>query len=117
MRRRATCRPKVSASDWFTSWIVTPSRPWLTLPCCWIWSLTFIATSIGIANARPWKPPVRLKICELTPITSPLRLNSGPPELPGFTAASVWMNGTAASPGSERDLALTMPEVTVLSRP
>ena len=59
----------------------------------------------------------RLKICELTPITSPLRLNSGPPELPGFTAASVWMNGTAASPGSERALALTMPEVTVFSRP
>ena len=61
---------------------------------------------------------MRLKICELIPITSPLRLKSGPPELPGLTAASVWMNGTAAeSPGSARDLALTMPEVTVLSRP
>ena len=28
------------------------------------------------------------------PITSPARLKSGPPELPGFTATSVWMNGT-----------------------
>ena len=51
------------------------------------------------------------------PTTSPFRLNSGPPELPGFTAASVWMNGTTPSPGSERDFALTMPEVTVLSSP
>jgi hypothetical protein len=28
------------------------------------------------------------------PITSPAMLNSGPPELPGLTATSVWMNGT-----------------------
>ena len=40
------------------------------------------------------KPPVRLKICELMPTTSPCRLKSGPPELPGFTATSVWMKGT-----------------------
>ena len=70
-----------------------------------------------MANARPWLPPLRLKICELMPITSPRRLNSGPPELPGFTAASVWMNGTYESPGSDRYLALTMPEVTVFSKP
>ncbi len=47
-----------------------------------------------MANDTPMKPPVRLKICELMPITSPAMLNSGPPELPGFTATSVWMNGT-----------------------
>ncbi len=52
------------------------------------------------------------------PTTVPLPSNSGPPELPGFTAASVWMNGTTVlSPGSERPLALTMPCVAVCSRP
>ena len=39
------------------------------------------------------KPPERLKICELMPTTSPFRLSSGPPELPGLIATSVWMNG------------------------
>ena len=29
----------------------------------------------------------------LIPITSPLRLNKGPPELPGFIATSDWING------------------------
>jgi hypothetical protein len=51
------------------------------------------------------------------PTTSPRALNSGPPELPGFTATSVWMKGTALSSGSERPLALTTPAVTVFSKP
>ena len=51
------------------------------------------------------------------PTTAPVASNSGPPELPGLTAASVWMNGTTASPGSERPLALTMPCVAVCSKP
>ena len=54
---------------------------------------------------------------ELTPITSPCRLSSGPPELPGFTATSVWMKGTYISSGSERPFALTMPAVMVLAKP
>ena len=29
------------------------------LPVATIWSLTFSATSIGIANDTPWKPPLR----------------------------------------------------------
>ena len=49
------------------------------------------------------------------PTTSPRRLISGPPELPGLMATSVWISGSS-SPVS-RDLALTMPAVTVLSRP
>ena len=49
------------------------------------------------------------------PTTSPLRLNSGPPELPGFTATSVWMKPTRSSPGMERPVALTMPAVTLFS--
>jgi hypothetical protein len=44
-------------------------------------------------------------------------LKSGPPEFPGFTAASVWMNGTRFSCGRSRPFALTMPAVIVLSRP
>ena len=51
------------------------------------------------------------------PTTSPRRLNSGPPELPGLTATSVWMKGTKVSSGSERPLALTMPAVIVFSKP
>jgi hypothetical protein len=51
------------------------------------------------------------------PTTSPRVLNSGPPELPGLTATSVWMKGTALSSGSERPLALTTPAVTVFSKP
>ncbi len=76
---------------------------------------------MGIANEMPAKAPVREKICELMPTTSPRMLSSGPPELPGFTATSVWMNGTASMLGScerlSRLVALTMPAVTVLAKP
>ncbi len=54
------------------------------------------------------------------PTTLPAASNSGPPELPGFTAASVCRNGTKFSPpslGSERPLALMMPDVAVWSSP
>ena len=61
------------------------------------------------------KPPERLRICELMPTTSPRMFSSGPPELPGLIATSVWMKATN-SPVS-RPLALTMPAVTVFSRP
>ena len=49
---------------------------------------------IGIAKPMPTlpSPPVPpVAICVLTPITSPLALSSGPPELPLLMAASVWM--------------------------
>ena len=42
------------------------------------------------------------------PTTSALRLNSGPPELPGFTATSVWMKGTYCALGNWREVALTI---------
>src|SRR5947209_3783710 len=51
------------------------------------------------------------------PITSPRMLKSGPPELPGLMATSVWMKGTKFSCGSERPFALTIPAVTVFSKP
>src|SRR5512143_1499121 len=51
------------------------------------------------------------------PTTSPFRSNSGPPELPGLSGTSVCRNGTYDSSPSERAFALTMPAVTVLSKP
>ena len=51
----------------------------------------------------------------LTPITSARELTSGPPELPGLRAASVWItvDQAAALARSERPTALMMPAVTV----
>src|SRR5205085_833590 len=76
---------------------------------------------MGIAKEMPAKLPVREKICELMPTTSPRMLSSGPPELPGFTATSVWMKGIASSCGScwarlSRLLAETMPAAAFLRR-
>src|ERR1700741_4807172 len=51
------------------------------------------------------------------PTTSPFRLKSGPPELPGLTATSVWMKGVYASPPSVRAVPLTMPAVTEFWKP
>ena len=45
----------------------------------------------GTAKPMPIEPPDGEMIAVLTPITSPSRLNSGPPELPRLMAASVWM--------------------------
>ena len=49
------------------------------------------------------------------PISSPLELSSGPPELPGLIAASVWTSGIFASPTPcrERPTPETIPVVTV----
>ena len=51
------------------------------------------------------------------PTSSPWVLTSAPPELPGFTAASVWMNDSILKSlgmaPSCRALALTMPAVMV----
>ena len=53
---------------------------------------------IGIAKPTPMlpdsplsTPPLTVAMAELTPMTSPWRLTSGPPELPGLIAASVWI--------------------------
>src|SRR5215472_12672300 len=55
-------------------------------------------TLIGIAKPTPSLPPDCDRIDELTPITWPAALNSGPPELPGLIAASVWMAPRADDP-------------------
>ena len=62
-------------------------------------------------------------MAELMPMTWPFMSSSGPPELPGLIAASVWIAlmkdwSSASPPGvTGRFRALTMPVVTVLSRP
>jgi hypothetical protein len=53
-------------------------------------------------------------------MTSPRELTSGPPELPGLSAASVWITSPIRRPfwaRSDRPTALTMPAVTVDSKP
>ena len=45
--------------------------------------------SDGTAKPMPMLPPGP-RMAVLMPITSPDRLTSGPPELPGFIEASVW---------------------------
>ena len=53
----------------------------------------------------------------LIPTTSPFRLKSGPPELPGLIGASVWMKSSYGPAPMTRFLALTIPFVTVLLSP
>ena len=53
----------------------------------------------------------------LMPITSPAMLNSGPPELPGLMAASVWMKSSKGPAPISRPRAEMMPEVTLPPRP
>ena len=45
----------------------------------------------GIANPMPENSPVLDLMAVLTPITLPCMSSSGPPELPGLIAASVWI--------------------------
>ena len=55
-----------------------------------------------------------------TPITSPRESTSGPPELPGLSAASVWTTSSIRRPLYARRLrpsALTTPAVTVCWKP
>ena len=77
-----------------------------------------MASSAGIANPTPIFAPIGEISRLLIPITSPLRLNNGPPELPGLIAVSVWINRSYAPPDPIlRCNAETMPAVTVLPRP
>jgi len=57
---RARSRPNEVAMSRVTSWITTPMRPRDTRPLSRSCFCTSRATSIGIANERPMKPPVRL---------------------------------------------------------
>jgi hypothetical protein len=49
-----------SATSLVTGAMVTPMRPRITRPLTRSWSATFLASSIGMANEMPMKPPDRL---------------------------------------------------------
>ena len=70
-------------------------------------------------RSRPAPGPLLTKV--LIPITSPFELMSGPPEFPGFIAASVWMRSSLLSENPKllisRCRLLTIPNVTVFSKP
>src|SRR3954451_12320222 len=73
-----------------------------------VWMMSFairLASLIGIEKPRPMLPLLasaelesdRVRIAELTPTTWPEPSSSGPPELPGLIAASVWIAAMYAS--------------------
>ena len=49
-----------------------------------------MAFAVLMGTAKPM-PGLSLLMAELMPTASPSLSNSGPPELPGLMAASVWM--------------------------
>ena len=76
------------------------------------WSSECLTTSTGTAKPTPSPPPDWLSICWLMPITRPSGPTSGPPELPGLIAASVWIAPAiwkSVSDATERLTALTTP--------
>ena len=56
-----------------------------------IWLVTYFTVSDGIAKPMPIEPPDGDRIAVFTPTTLPSCVSSGPPELPRFIGASVWM--------------------------
>ena len=71
----------------------TPRYACSTLPDASSCATTDLTVFEGTAKPMPTlpspEPPV--SICELTPITSPRVLRSGPPLLPWLIGASVWI--------------------------
>ena len=83
--------------------------------------MSFAATNFAVLMAVAKQMPCAPRITAVfTPITSPRDVTSGPPELPGLSAASVWITLSIRRPDcarSERPSALTTPEVTVHWKP
>src|SRR4029450_338333 len=94
-----------------------PIQPRVTVPLSLSWATTDFTVEAGIENAMPTLPPDGEKIAVLTPITSPDVSNAGPPELPLFTGASIWMKSSYGPLPMSRPEAETMPAVTVPPRP
>ena len=72
---------------------------------------------LATAKQMPWAPAIT---AVLMPMTSPREDTSGPPELPGLSAASVWITSSISRPvleRSDRPSADTTPAVTVDSKP
>ena len=105
----------------------TPSTARVAYCCLISWSAIRLAWSTGMAKPRPIDPELpdpNDAMAELIPTSSPFMLTSAPPELPGFTAASVWMasitvlwSDWAPPARTGRFSAETMPVVTVPDNP
>ena len=57
---------------------------------------------MGMAKPMPWAPICGRNVATLMPMRSPRKLMSGPPELPGLMAASVWIQSKVSSSPRER---------------
>ena len=78
---------------------------------------TYCAVLLATAKQMPCAP---MMTAVLMPITSPREDTSGPPELPGLSAASVWITSSIRRPDfarKERPSAEMTPAVTVDSKP
>src|SRR5215471_2257099 len=75
------------------------------------------ASADGTAKPMPIEPPDGEKIAVFMPITSPPRLNIGPPEFPRLIDASVCRKSSYGPEWMSRAVAEMMPDVTVPPSP
>ncbi len=111
-RRTGVSRSSGSSTS---SWPMSPCQMPLRRRTLIMSAATRSMLSTGIANPIPWAPA---RMATFTPISSPLTLSSGPPELPGLMLASVWINALydiSLLSTTSRLVALTTPTVTVCS--
>src|SRR5438445_10307970 len=94
-----------------------PIQPRSTFPVALNCSMMGRAKDDGMAKPIPIEPPEGEKIAVLMPITSPARLNIGPPELPRLIDASVCRNSSYGLEWISPAVAEMMPDVNVPPRP
>ena len=100
-----------------TVWPATPIEALRTRPWRMSSDTTKLAVLLATAKQMPCAP---MMTAVLMPITWPEDATSGPPELPGLRAASVWITSSISRPDFARRLrpsAETTPAVTVDSKP
>src|SRR6516225_2647198 len=114
---RPLSSPIASAISSVTGWMCAPIHPRSTLPVARNCSMIGRASADGTAKPMPIEPPEGEKIAVFMPITSPPRLNIGPPELPRLIDASVCKKSSYGPEWMSRAVAEIMPAVTVPPRP
>ena len=84
--------PRSCASRWLSPSSTSMPRAGRTyLPPLMSWGTTRLTVSTGTAKPTPALAPLGLKMAVLMPMSLPAESRSGPPELPGLMAASVWI--------------------------
>mmetsp|Transcript_28698 Transcript_28698/g.70743 ORF Transcript_28698/g.70743 Transcript_28698/m.70743 type:complete len:327 (-) Transcript_28698:862-1842(-) len=113
--------PRPSCSTAASGAKVIPRIGRVTRPNLMIWSTIPDTMSDGSANPTPEDDPLELYIAVLIPMSRPELSRSGPPELPGLMAASVWMMPSMGRPvlpdWISRPRPLITPVVSVWSSP